>query len=126
VQTDEAKSAGDKLKKRAAAERKELNRLKKIYKALPPDKFSLALGLIQQAARLKVQLDELSEDIAANGLTEMFQQSDKVPPYERERPAVAMFAKLDKNYQAAIDKLGDMMPTVAETPETVHDAFDCD
>ena len=56
----------------------------------------------------------LAADIAEHGLTEQFQQSDKVEPYTRERPEAALFVKLDKNYQAIIKQLTDMLP-----PETV-------
>lgn len=40
-----------------------------------PKQKALAEGLINQAARLRAQLDLLNADIAENGLTEMFQQS---------------------------------------------------
>ena len=43
-------------------------------------------GLIIQAARLRVLLNEMWMDISENGDYEMFSQSDKTEPYERERP----------------------------------------
>jgi len=95
-------------------EKKEIARLMEVYRELPPKKLALAQGLIAQAARLRVQLDVLAADIAENGLTEPFQQSDKVEPFTRERPEAALFVKLDKNYQAIIKQLTDMLP-----PETV-------
>ena len=65
---------------------------------------------ITQAARLRVRLNELNADIEANGLIELFSQSEKTEPYERERPAASLFIKLDKNYQAIIKQLTDMLP----------------
>lgn len=126
MQPDDRKVDPDQLKKLAAAEKKEANRLKKIYQGLPPKQLALAQGLIAQAARLKVRLDTLNADITVNGMTEWFQQSDKVEPYKRERPEAALFAKLDKNYQTIMRQLADLVPAEASTPETVFDAFDCE
>ena len=113
-------------KKREAAERKERNRLRKVFAELPEKRLAVADGLISQAARLRAQLDELAADIAENGVTEWFQQSDKCEPYKRERPEAALFVKLDKNYQAIMRQLTDMVPAETETPEKVKDAFDCE
>lgn len=88
----------------------EIRRLNRIYANLPPKQKQLAEGLIVQAARLRVRLDELNLDIQEHGLTELFQQSEKVEPYERERPQASLFIKCDKNYQAIIRQLNDMMP----------------
>ena len=99
---------------RAALEKKELNRLKKSFKNLPENHKKLVDGQLVQAARLCVSLDILSEDIAANGMTELFQQSEKVDPYERERPAASLFLKMDKSYQAVIRLLCDLCPDTVE------------
>ncbi len=101
-------------------ETSEIRRLTGIYQGLPPKMFALAQGLIVQAARIRVKLDALNADLQENGMTELFQQSDKVEPYSRERPEAALFVKLDKNYQAIMRQLQDMVP--AEAPET--DALD--
>ena len=101
-------------------ENTEIKRLTEIYRGLPPKLFGLAQGLIVQAARIRVKLDVLNADIQEHGMTELFQQSDKVEPYTRERPEAALFVKLDKNYQAIIRQLQDMVP--AEEPQS--DALD--
>lgn len=109
-ETEEAAREAD----RAALEKRELNRLKKSFKNLPENHKKLVDGLLVQAARLRVSLDILSEDIAQNGMTELFQQSEKVDPYERERPAASLFLKMDKNYQAVIRQLCDLCPDTVE------------
>lgn len=91
-------------------EKSEAARLRRLYKDLPKNRKAVAEGLIIQAARLRVRLNSLNEDIEANGMTEMFSQSEKTAPYERERPAAALFIKLDKNYLAIIKQLTDMLP----------------
>lgn len=100
-------------------ETKEYRRLRRLFKGLPKNKLAIAEGLLHQAARTKVQLDNLYQDIAANGNTEFFSQSDKTDPYERERPASAIYAKLDKNYQAIIKQLNDMMPPPDESDDSL-------
>ena len=95
---------------RKVTETGEIKRLSGIYSNLQPKQKQLAEGLIVQAARLRVRLDALNADISENGLTELFQQSDKVDPYTRERPEAALFVKLDKNYQAIIRQLNEMLP----------------
>lgn len=118
--------ADERRKKFEAAVKRERNRLRKIFSELPPKRLAVAYGLIDQAARLKVQLDELQEDIAENGITELFQQSEKCEPYSRERPAYSAYLKADKNFQAVMKQLMDMVPADAETPETMRNAFKCD
>lgn len=91
-------------------ERREYNRLKKIYAALPPNQLAVAEGLIRQAARLRVRLDALWEDLLENGETELFTQSANTDPYERERPSSRTFTATDKSYQAIIKQLNDICP----------------
>lgn len=97
-------------KPKEITEESEIRRLTRIYKNLPPNEFAVAQGLIVQAARLRVRLNKLWEDIQENGETEMFSQSDKTEPYERERPSARLFTSTDKNYQAIIKQLNEMTP----------------
>ncbi len=85
-------------------------RLMDIYSTLPPKKLKVAQGLIEQAARLRVRLDRLWADIEEHGEVEMFSQSEKTDPYERERPVARLFTTTDKNYQSIIKQLADMVP----------------
>ncbi len=91
-------------------EQSEIKRLTRIYKDLPSNQFAVAQGLIVQAARLRVRLDQLWNDIQKNGDVEMFSQSERTDPYERERPAARLFTSTDKNYQSIIKQLNDMTP----------------
>lgn len=94
----------------------EVDRLNKLFEGLPPKKLAIAEGLIVQAARLRVQLDILWADIEENGSVEDFTQSEKTEPYERERPCARLFTATDKNYQAIVYKLAEMLP--AESAES--------
>lgn len=102
---------------RGITEKSEAKRLTEIYENLPPKRFAVAQGLIEQAARIRVNLDKLSSDIAENGMTEMFRQSDKVEAYKKTRPEADLFIKLDKNYQSIIKQLNDMIQNDEEPVE---------
>ncbi len=91
-------------------ENSEIKRLTEIYKGLPPKQFALAQGLIAEAARLRVRLDKLWEDLTENGEVEMFSQSENTDPYERERPASRIYTATNKSYQSIIKQLNDMIP----------------
>lgn len=91
-------------------EESETKRLTKIYKDLPENQFAVAQGLIVQAARLRVRLDQLWREIQEHGETEMFSQSERTDPYERERPAARLFTATDKNYQSIIKQLNELTP----------------
>ena len=97
-------------KKKVITEESEIKRLTKIYKSLPPNEFAIAQGLIVQAARLRVLLNDLWQDIQEHGEVEMFSQSEKTEPYERERPVARLFTSTDKNYQSIIKQLNEMTP----------------
>ena len=90
-------------------EQKEIKRLTEIYKGLPPKQFALAVGLIAEAARLRVRCNMLWQDLQENGEVELFSQGDQ-DPYERERPASRIYTAANKSYQSIIKQLNDMIP----------------
>lgn len=92
-----------------AMEREE-KRLRKVFEALPPNKKAIVDGLIVEAARLRVLLDALYADIEENGATELFRQSEKVPPYTKERPEAKQYKDFNKNYQSIIKQLTELAP----------------
>ena len=101
-------------------ENSEIKRLTEIYKGLPPKQFALAQGLIAEAARLRVRLDKLWEDLTENGEVEMFSQSENTDPYERERPASRIYTATNKSYQSIIKQLNDMIPADTEKADDLE------
>ena len=91
-------------------EQSEYERLSLLYQNIPANKRSLVDGLLWQAARLRVSLDDLWKDIKKNGHTELFKQKDDGVEYMRERPEAKIFSTHDKNYLAIIKKLDEMLP----------------
>ena len=81
-----------------------------IERFVPKNKLKTAEGLIIQAARLRVLLDEMWIDITENGDVEMFSQSEKLDPYERERPIAKLYNSRDQSYQRIIKQLTDLIP----------------
>lgn len=101
---------------------KEEKRLREIYKDISKDKMAIIDGLIQRAAYMRVTLEDWEKDIMENGYIEMFSQSDKLEPYERERPVTRLYNTLNKNYQSIIKQLSDLLPK--EVPKNEDDGFD--
>ena len=103
--------------------RGEKNRLNRIFRQLPEKKKKLALGLIERAAFMRVELEDLEANIKENGWTEMFQQSDKVPEYERARPQGQTYNTMNTSYQKIIRQLHDMLPQKQEQQADPFDEF---
>ena len=89
---------------------KESKRIRSIYKDLPKDVLDLYDGLIRRAAYMKVTLEDYEADMIENGSTEYFTQSEKIDPYERERPVSAIYNRMIKNYQVVMKQLKDALP----------------
>lgn len=112
------------LEEREKLVKKEKNRLKKLFKTIPKEKLKAVDGLLMQAARLKILLDEMWIDISENGDVEMFSQSDKQEPYERERPIAKLFNSRDMSYQRIIKQLTDLIPVEKEKDDSENDSSD--
>ena len=119
--TKTTKTATNKSKAKKTATRKpravkksreqiEYERLNVLYAKIPSNKRELVEGLIWQAARLRVSLDDLWDDLQKNGNTEMFKQKNDGVEFPRERPESKIFANRDKNYLAIIRKLDELLP----------------
>lgn len=89
---------------------REEKRLRKSYKDLPKDKMQVVEGLIRRAAFMRVTLEYMEKDLDENGFVEMFTQSEKTEPYERERPVARLYNTMNKNYQNIIKQLTDLLP----------------
>jgi hypothetical protein len=102
--------------------KKEKNRLVKIYKEVGKDNKAIIDGLIQRAAYMRITLEDWEKDITINGYFEMFTQSDKMVPYERERPVARLYNTMNGNYQKIIKQLSDLVPK--EKKVVANDGFD--
>lgn len=85
--------------------------LKELYTDIPENKKKLVDGLLREAARLRVSLDDLWEDILVNGNVELDANGK-----EKERPSSAIFTSRDKSYRATIKSLNELLPSGAAKP----------
>lgn len=102
----------------------EIKRLEKSFKDLPQDVAAIAEGLVREAANMRVTLEIWRTDLDTNGWVEMFQQSEKVAPYEKKRAVAEMYLNLNPNYQKIIDKLVSYLPKTSTKPLEVDDGFE--
>lgn len=88
----------------------EYERLTELFKDIPENQLKIAEGLIVQASRLRVLLDDNWRDIIENGEYEKFSQSKDQKPYDRKRPIVESYDNRDKTYKEIINQLNDLLP----------------
>ena len=103
--------------------KREEKRLKRIYKNIDKDNKAIIEGLIQRAAYMRVTLEDWEKDIMENGYYEMFTQSEKTDPYERERPVARLYNTMNANYQKIIKQLSDLVPKEAPAKGVEDDGF---
>jgi hypothetical protein len=102
----------------------EYKRLDRLFVDLPEQNRKAVDGLIVQAARLRVSLDDMWVYLCENGETEPFTQSVNTKPYDRLRPIALLFGQRDKSYQSIIKQLCEKLPQ--EVAENVQEELDND
>lgn len=107
----------DELQKKAQI-KKEINRLRKLYKNLPKDKVRAVEGLIHEAAFMRVTLEEARYIIDNEGIIEIFEQG--VQRFQREHPATKVYNTMIQRYATVCKQLFEMVPD----PETGKQAED--
>jgi len=100
----------------------EIKRLGQFYKNMDEVKKGIAQGLIERAAFMRIECEDLELFLLKNGWTELFTQSEKTEPYARYRPEAQAYQTLNGNYQKIIKQLDSMLPKVEAVPES--DGFD--
>lgn len=91
-----------------ARQKKEQNRIKKLYKNLPKDRLEIAKKLIERAAYMLVSLEDMEAKINKDGLVvEMPQGAYKI---ERAHPLLQPYNAMVKNYNATVKQLNELLP----------------
>jgi hypothetical protein len=85
-------------------------RIRELFNDLPKDTLALYDGLIRRAAYMRATLEDYEADLDVGGYVESFSQSEKLQPYERERPVARLYNTMNKNYQSIIKQLKDALP----------------
>jgi hypothetical protein len=107
------------IESRIKAEEK---RLRSFYKDIEKNKIGIADGLILRASYMRITLEDYEADLNKNGYVELFSQSEKLEPYERERPVARLYNSMNANYQKIIKQLFDLLPK--ESQKVEDDGFD--
>lgn len=102
----------------------EKKRLAKNYADLPPARKAVAEGLINRAAFMRVELEDLEADLLEHGWTEPFQQGKNQDPYDRARPQGQTYNAVNGNYQKIIKQLDSMLPKDDAPTGDPDDGFD--
>lgn len=95
--------------------KQEINRVKKLYKDFPRDKVKAIEGLINEAAFMKITLQETRENLIKFGMTEMFEQGSQ--SFKRERPEVKIYTTLIQRYSNVMKQLIDLLPEEEKNEE---------
>lgn len=95
-------------RRKKTREQTEYDRLAVLYADIPANKRELVDGLLRQAARLKTMLDDLYADIQEHGEVEIVTVKDEARTVKR--PQAELFTARDKNYQAVMKQLNDLLP----------------
>jgi len=98
--------------------KKEMLKLKRLFKNLPKDKQRAAEGLIQEAAFMRVTLEETRYIIDQEGILEHFEQGAQ--KFLREHPATKVYNAMINRYATVCKQLFEMVPD----PETSKQAED--
>lgn len=94
--------------------KKELNKLRKIFKDLPEESKKLSEGLIQNAAFMHVTLLELQEDIKEHGAMINCTSGNGFETL-KDNPAQKAYTTMISRYSLVIKQLTDLLPEQSET-----------
>lgn len=89
--------------------KKELTKLKKIFKGIEPDKEKIVEKLISNAAFMAASLEELQDIINEKGYTEEYQNGANQFGVKK-CSEVEIYNTMIKNYSSVIKQLVDLLP----------------
>lgn len=99
----------------------EIKRLSGLFKDIESNKRLTAKGLIEEAAFMRITLQELKVEIDKDGPIDEMQQGDY--SILREHPALKAYNTMVQRYTNIIDKLTNLHPKT-EIKKEVDDGFD--
>ncbi|HAI86532.1 MAG TPA: hypothetical protein DCL63_06025, partial [Firmicutes bacterium] len=88
--------------------KREMTRLRRLFKPMSKDRLQAAEGLIQEVAFMHVTLEETRYIIDRDGVIERFEQGKQ--KFLREHPATKVYSSLINRYAAACKQLLDLLP----------------
>lgn len=101
--------------------KREITRLKKLFKEVPKEKMDTVRSLVDNAAFMTVQLEDLQVIINQKGVTSEYRNSE-TQYGTKKSPEVEIYNSMIKNHMSIIRQLTDLLPK--EPPKEVDDGFD--
>lgn len=98
-------------KKRNALIKKETKRLEKLFENLQTSKLKVANNLIQDAAFMSVQLEELKKIINRDGVVEKYQNGESQMGLKKSA-ASEVYDKMINTYSKVVKQLCDLVPDI--------------
>ena len=95
--------------KRETRIKREYQRLLNIYSELPPKQLELLDGLIQNAAFMKVSLDDMQVDINKQGATDEY-KNGREQFGTKASATISAYNSMIKNYNATMNELDKKVP----------------
>lgn len=93
--------------------KKEIRRIKKFYAELPKNKQEIVIPLIENAAFMRITLEDLQQVINENGAVEEYKNGKDQWGTKISSEAQA-YNSIIKNYEKINSRLSDMLPDVQE------------
>lgn len=102
-------------KEKADKIKKEMLKLKRLFKDMEKDTMNTVSSLIRNAAFMAVTLDDLQETINIEGAVSEYQNGENQWGTKKS-PEVEIYNTMIKNHMAIIKQLSDLLPKVANAP----------
>ena len=101
--------------------KKEINRLRSLYKKMPKDTMKVVESLIRNAAFMAITLYDLQEHINYHGVTDTYKNGEHQFGTKKS-PEVEIHMSMTKNHNATMKQLADLLPK--QLPKVGDDGFD--
>lgn len=101
--------ADKKIASKDAKVRKEVIRLKKVFKDLDKNMLYTVISLIQNAAFMSITLEELQDTINENGCISEYQNGENQFGTKKS-PEIDIHIAMTRNHAAIIKQLSDLVP----------------
>ena len=103
--------------------KKEITKLKRLFKDMEKSTMDTVSSLIKNAAFMVVTLEDLQETINQNGVMSEYQNGENQWGTKKS-PEVEIYNTMIKNHMTIIKQLSDLLPKAAHTPGAGDDFED--
>ncbi|MFT9496618.1 hypothetical protein [Anaerosolibacter sp.] len=102
--------------------RKEINRLRKLFKDMPVNTMNTVISLIENAAFMTITLEDLQVSINKNGIVSEYQNGENQWGTKKS-PEVEIYNTMIKNHMGIMKQLTDLIPDQPKQEPKKEDDF---